>query len=81
MQDLEAIAGNPTWKQMVLSLQTTRRVQTHLPPRSKKVHNVHQGPIFDNEFKVEMDSSIDEHEMFFTPLVSHVPEEDHDHEN
>ena len=43
----------------------------------EKVHNVHQGTIFDDEFKVEVESTIKEHEM---PLVSHVPEEDDDHE-
>ena len=46
----------------------------------EKVHNVHQGTIFDDEFKVEVESTIKEHEMLFKPLVSHVPEEDDDHE-
>ena len=42
--------------------------------------DVHQGTIFDDEFKVEVESTIKEHEMLFKPLVSHVPEEDDDHE-
>ena len=46
----------------------------------EKVHNVHQGTIFDDEFKVEVESTIKEHEMLFKPLISHVPEEDDDHE-
>ena len=46
----------------------------------EKVHNVHQGTIFYDEFKVEVKSTIKEHEMLFKPLVSHVPEEDDDHE-
>ena len=46
----------------------------------EKVHNVHQGTIFDDEFKVEVESTIKEHEMLFKPLVSHVPEENDDHE-
>ena len=41
----------------------------------EKVHNVHQGTIFDDEFKVEVESTIKEHEMLFKPLVSHVPED------
>ena len=48
-----------------------------LAPSLEKVHNVHQRTIFDNEFKK---STIKEHEMLFKPLVSHVPEEDNDHE-
>ena len=46
----------------------------------EKVHKVHQGTIFDDEFKVEVESTIKEHEMLFKPLVSHVPEGDDDHE-
>ena len=46
----------------------------------EKVHNVHQGTIFNDEFKVEVESTIKEHEMLFKPLVSHVPEKDDDHE-
>ena len=42
--------------------------------------NVHQGTIFDDGFKVEVESTIKEHEMLFKPLVSHVPEEDDDYE-
>ena len=44
------------------------------------VHNVNQGTIFDDEFKVEVESTIKEHKMLFKPLVSHIPEEDDDHE-
>ena len=46
----------------------------------EKVLNVHQGTIFDDEFKVEVESNIKDHEMIFKPLVSHVPEENNDHE-
>ena len=46
----------------------------------EKVNNVHQGTIFDDEFKVKVESTIKEHEMLFKPLVSHVPEKDDDHE-
>ena len=46
----------------------------------EKVHNVHQGTIFDDEFKVEVKDTIIEHEILLKPLVSHVPEEDDDHE-
>ena len=46
----------------------------------EKVHNVHQGTNFDDEFKEEVGNTIKEHEMLFKPLVSHVPEEDDDHE-
>ena len=34
----------------------------------EKVHNVHQGTIFDDEFKVEVESTIKEHKMLFKPL-------------
>ena len=40
----------------------------------EKVHNVHQGTIFDDEFKEEVEITIKGHEMLFKPLVSHVPE-------
>ena len=46
----------------------------------EKVHNLRQGTIFNAEFKVEIESTIKQHEMLFKPLVSHVPEEDDDHE-
>ena len=61
---------------MVLTLRMTEIELT----RMQTVHNVYQGTIFDDEFKVEVDSTIKEHEMLFKPLVSHVPEEDDDHE-
>ena len=41
---------------------------------------VHQGTIFDDGFKVEVESTIKEHEVLFKRLVSHVPEEDDDYE-
>ena len=44
-----------------------------------KVHNVHQVTIFDDEFKVEIENTIKEHEILSKPLVSHVPQEDDDH--
>ena len=64
---------------MVLTLKMTKRELTRSQLRLKNV-NVHQGTIFDDEFKVEVESTIREHEMLFKPLVSHVPEEDNDHE-
>ena len=44
-----------------------------------KVHNVRQGTIFDDEFKVEVEITFKEHEMLFKPLVHHVPKENDAH--
>ena len=46
----------------------------------EKVHNVHQGDIFDDNFKEEVESTIKEHEILFKPLVSQIEEVDDDNE-
>ena len=65
---------------MILTLKMTKERADTFAASLEKVHNVNQGTIFEDEFKVEVESTIKEHGMLFKPLVSHVPEEDDHHE-
>ena len=45
-----------------------------------KIHNIHEGPIFDDAFKETVETTIKEQEELFSPLKDHTTEVDDDHE-